>query len=118
VEPPEPVGEIQRHDQYTRAQDKHVLGLAEIETADTADEQVADGKVEKAPQDIDCRGRQAHSGWRCKGALERMSRDPVAEMGCGVREEYSPEEVRHIVVPTHGRSVLGQNQIVAGFRWQ
>jgi hypothetical protein len=49
VEPPEPVSEIQRHDQQARAQDKRVLGLAEIEAADTADKQVADGKVEEAP---------------------------------------------------------------------
>jgi len=73
VEPPEPVGEIQRHDQYARAQDEHVLGLAEIEAADTADKQVGDGKIEKAPQDIDRRGRQAHSGGRCEGALEGMT---------------------------------------------
>ena len=50
------MGEIQRHDQHARTQDKHMLGPAEIEAADAADKQVANGKVEKAPQDIDCRG--------------------------------------------------------------
>ncbi len=87
MESPEPVGKIQRHKQYARPQNKHVRGLAEIEATHTTNEQVADGKIEQAPEDIDCRGRQTHSRWRCEGALKRMPRDPIAQMGQGVREE-------------------------------
>jgi len=49
VEPSECVGEHERHDQDARPEDEHVLGLAQIEAADTADEHVADCKVEEAP---------------------------------------------------------------------
>jgi len=78
-----------------------VLRLPQIEVADTTDQQVAGGKVEKTPQDIHRRGGQAHSRWRCEGTLESMARDSIAEMGQGVRQECAPEEVRHIVVPAH-----------------
>ena len=37
--------------------------LAQIEAADATDQQVADGQVEQAPQDIHRRGRQAYSRW-------------------------------------------------------
>src|SRR5208337_1724298 len=53
VEPPECVGKHERHDQDARPQDEHVLILAQIEAADTTHEQIADGEVEEAPQDID-----------------------------------------------------------------
>lgn len=56
MEPPENAGKHQRHDQNTRPEDEHVPGIAQIEVADTTNEQVADGKVEEAPKHIDCRG--------------------------------------------------------------
>jgi len=49
VKPSECVGKHERHDQDARPQDEDVLRLAQIETADTTDQQVADGKVEQAP---------------------------------------------------------------------
>ena len=49
VEPSECTGKHERHDQDARPEDKHVPSLAQIEAADTADKQVADGKVEEAP---------------------------------------------------------------------
>ncbi len=49
VETGEGVGQHERHDQDARAEDEHVLILAQIEAADATDEQVADGKVEEAP---------------------------------------------------------------------
>lgn len=63
VETPEGVGQHERHDQDARAEDEHVPVLAQIEAADTAHKQVADGKVEEAPQGIDHRGGQAYPGW-------------------------------------------------------
>ena len=114
MEPSETVGEHERHDQDARPEDQHVPSLAQIETADTADKQVADGKVEESPKDIDHRGRQSYSGWRCEGALEGMAGDPIAEMRQGVREECAPEEVRHIVMPARGCSFLVAKPMVAG----
>jgi hypothetical protein len=73
VEPSEIVGKIQRHDQDARPEHQHVRGLAQIEAADTTNQEVSDGKVEEAPYHIDYRGGQAHPRWRCKGALEGMS---------------------------------------------
>jgi len=49
VEPTETVSKNERHDQDARPQDDPVQGLAQIEVADTTDEQVANGKVEEAP---------------------------------------------------------------------
>ena len=43
------VGKHERHDQDTRPQDEDVQRPAQIETANTADQQIADGKVEQAP---------------------------------------------------------------------
>jgi hypothetical protein len=49
VELSEIVGKIERHDQDPRTEGEHMRRFAQIEVADTSDEQVADGKVEKAP---------------------------------------------------------------------
>jgi hypothetical protein len=46
--------------------------------------------------------------------LERVPRDPVAEMGQGVREEHAPEEVRDMMVPTHGCSLLAAKPMLTG----
>ena len=69
-----------------------MLGLAQIKAAHTTDEQVADGEVEDAPQDIDLGGGQAYPGWCCEGALESMPRNPIAEMGQRIREECPPKK--------------------------
>ncbi len=34
-----------------------------------------------------------------------MTRNSIAEMGQSVGEKYAAEEVRHVVVPTHGCSL-------------
>jgi len=78
-----------------------VPGLAQLEVPDLAHKQIADSKVEEAPQDIDCRGRQPYPGRGREGTLEGMARDPIAEMRQRVREEGAPEEIRQIVVPAH-----------------
>jgi hypothetical protein len=52
VERSEIVSKIQRHDQDAGSEDEHVQNLAQVEAADTADEQVSHGKVEEAPRDI------------------------------------------------------------------
>ena len=49
METSERVGKHDRHDEDARPEDEHMLGLAQIKAAHTADEQVADGKVEQAP---------------------------------------------------------------------
>jgi hypothetical protein len=56
------VGAKQRQDQEAGAEDDDMPEVTQIEGADTADEKVADGKIEKAPQDIDHRGGQAYTG--------------------------------------------------------
>src|ERR1019366_10801289 len=117
VEPSECAGKHYRHDQDARPEDEHVLGLAQIETADTADEQVADSQIEKAPQDIDRRGRQPFPRRVRERTLEGMARNPIAEMRQGVREECAPEEVRHMVVPAHCCSLLAAKPMVAGLLW-
>ena len=53
MERPKSVGEHYRHNQDTRPEGKHMPGLAQIEAADSTDEQVSYGKIEKAPKDID-----------------------------------------------------------------
>ena len=55
VESCECAGQHERHEQNPRAEYKHMPGVAQVETADPADEQIGDGKVEKAPQHIDRR---------------------------------------------------------------
>ena len=91
----------ERHDQDARPKDKNVQGLAQLEVADPAHKQIADSKIEEAPQDIDRRGRQPYPGRGCEGTLEGMSRDPIAQMGKRVSEEGAPEKIRQVVVPGH-----------------
>ena len=47
-----------------------------------------------------------------------MARDAIAEMGQRVRKECAPEEVRYIVVPAHGCSLLIAEPMVAGLSIQ
>ncbi len=101
VEPAECTSEQDRKDQDARPEDKDVPGFAQFEVPDPAHKQIADSKVEEAPQDIDRRGRQTYP-WRGReGTLEGMARDPIAEMGQRVCEEGAPKEVRQVVVPAH-----------------
>ena len=60
MQPCERVGKHERHNEDARPEDERVLGLAQIKVAHTTNQQVADGKVEEAPQDIDHRGGQAY----------------------------------------------------------
>src|ERR1039458_270534 len=53
VEASECAGQHERHEQDARSEHKHMPGVAQVEAADTADEQVGDSKVEKAPQHIE-----------------------------------------------------------------
>ena len=99
VEPAERTGGPGRKDQDARPEDKDVPGLAQFEVPDPAHKQIADSKVEEAPQDIDRRGRQPYPGRGGEGTLEGMARDPIAEMGQRVHEKGAPEEVRQVVVP-------------------
>lgn len=48
MEPSEIVGTIQRHDQNACPEEQHVRGLAEVEAAQSRDEQIAAGEVEEA----------------------------------------------------------------------
>ena len=66
------MSEEDRHDQYARTEDNDVPGLAQLKVADPTHKQIADSKVEEAPQDIDHRGRQPYP-WRGRdGTLEGM----------------------------------------------
>ena len=76
-------------------------GLSQLEVPDPAHKQIADSKIEEAPQYIDRRGRQPYPGRRREGTLEGMTRDPIAEMGKRVSEEGAPKKVRQVVVPAH-----------------
>jgi hypothetical protein len=53
MERPKSVGEHYRHNQDARPEGKHMLGRAQIEAADSTDEQVSYCKIEKAPKNID-----------------------------------------------------------------
>ena len=63
------------------------------DAADAAHEQIADDEVEKAPQQVDRRGRQPFSTWRGEGALEWPSHQAADGMGNGVGEKCAAEEV-------------------------
>ena len=53
VEAPERMGKHQRREQNANSECEHVCGFAQIEAADATDEQLGDGKVEHAPENID-----------------------------------------------------------------
>ena len=46
------MSEQERKDQDARPEDKDVPGLAQFEAPDPAHQQIADGKVEEAPENI------------------------------------------------------------------
>ena len=99
-------GEHDRYEQKPSAESEDMSSVEQAEAADAANEEVGDGKVEKAPCDVDCRGRQTLPRGFCERALERSARDSVGYMGYGVGEECAREEVRNVVVPGHVCSVV------------
>jgi hypothetical protein len=98
---PERTGEHHRHDQDAGPEDQYVSRAAQIEAADPADQQIGYDKIEEAPEHIDQGGGQAHTRRCCEGALEGVPRNPVDEMGQGIRQKCAGEEVSQIVVPPH-----------------
>lgn len=52
------MGEHERHNQHGRPKDEDVPVLAQFETPDPAHKEIAGGKVEKAPKDVDRRRGQ------------------------------------------------------------
>src|SRR5208282_1170836 len=101
VETAEGLGQHEGHGEDSGGEDEDGAGLAQVEIADAADEEIADGEVEKAPEDVDRRGGQAFAGWMGKGTLERAARDAIEEMGQAVGEEHAAEEIGDVVVPAH-----------------
>src|SRR5580704_11250234 len=73
VQRAEGAGKHERHDQDAGSKHEHVRSLAQIEGADTTDQQVADDKVKQAPQDVDDRRGQAYARRVCEGALKGMA---------------------------------------------
>jgi hypothetical protein len=54
MEPAECTSEQDRKDKDARPEDKNMSSLAQFEVPDPAHKQIADSKIEEAPQDIDC----------------------------------------------------------------
>ena len=79
---PKSMSEHQRHDQDARPEDNHVLGLAQIEAADSTDEQVGYDKIEEAPQDIDQSRRTSRlPGGDAKGLWKACPETPLPRWG-------------------------------------
>ena len=53
MEASERLREHQRHEEDAGSECQHVRRLAQVEASDATDEEVGDGEVEQAPQDID-----------------------------------------------------------------
>jgi len=66
-------------------EDERVLGLAQIKAAHATDKQVADGKVEEAPCDIDGRGGQAYPSGDAKGLWKACPEIPLPRWGRAFR---------------------------------
>ena len=54
MKPPERMSTHERHGQYSSAEGKHMTCLSKIEGSHSANKNVPDSKIEKAPKDIDC----------------------------------------------------------------
>lgn len=105
VQRSEDAGEAQSHRENARSGDPDVLDRAEIELADSADEQVGDDEVERAPEHVDRRGRQPLARRLGEGRLERLAPDAGHEMRHGVDEYRTAAEVGEVVEPGHRRHV-------------
>src|SRR5579863_5722158 len=103
VEASECTRKHQRHQQHAGSEYQHVRGSAQVEAADTTDEQIGDCKIEKAPEDVDRRGGQAFARRGCKRTLKGIARDSIDEMGHRVGQECAPEEVGQVVIPAHDK---------------
>ncbi|WP_157831363.1 hypothetical protein [Prodigiosinella confusarubida] len=73
---------------------------------DPADEDVADGEIEKAPKYVDGRRGEPLPRWLCERALERPTHHAADEMWYGVRQKCAAKEVRHEKKPRHIRRSL------------
>lgn len=100
-----------------RAEDdggEHDGGLwqaAEVERADLAEEHIADGDVQRAPEHIDGGRREADAGRFGEWALERSPHQPGDEMRYGVGEKRATKEERDVVVPeVHDTKALRRSE--------
>src|SRR5277367_4657093 len=77
----------------TKPQSHRVNGGAQIEVSDTADQDISDGEVEKAPQDVDGRGGEAFAARLGERALKRPSHRACGEVGDCVAKKNPAEKI-------------------------
>ena len=82
------------HKQETQPQGGRMGHGAQVEVSDLADQEVSEGEVEDAPEDVDGRRGESLTGRLGEGALKRTTQHPAHEVGDRVAEKSAAEEVR------------------------
>src|ERR1700679_3107962 len=91
----------------TKPQGRRVNGGAQVEVSDTADQDIGDGEVEKAPQDVDGRRGEAFAARLGEGALKRPSHRASGEVGDCVAKKHPAEKIRNERQPVHRARSFG-----------
>src|SRR5258707_607398 len=78
----------------------------QVELADVAGQHVADGQIEKAPQHVDRRRRQAFTGRTRERALKRPPHHSADEVRDRVGEESAAEKIGKVMKPGHRVALL------------
>src|ERR1700733_5939128 len=107
VETAEVVRGEQADRQKTKPQSRRVNGRAQVEVSDTADQDIGDSEVEKAPQDVDGRRGEAFAARLGEGALKRPPHRTGGEVGDCVAKKHPAEKMRNERQPVHRARSFG-----------
>jgi hypothetical protein len=86
-------GRKKRNKERASAACKDVACVPQSKITDAADEDIADDDIEKAPEDVDGRRREALSRRLGEGALKRPARHAADDMRDCVRKERATKEI-------------------------
>ena len=92
MEPSERVGQHERHEQNARPQYEDMLGLTQIEAADTTDQQVADGKVEQPHRTFTIAEDKPSPGGDAKGLWKACPEIPLPKCGRAFARNAPPKK--------------------------
>jgi len=104
VEAAEVAGGEEGEDEDACADDGDLAEGVEVEVGDADEEEVGEGEVERAPEDVDGGGGETLAGWFGEGALEGAALETANEVGDSVDEEGASEEEGDGVGGEHGRA--------------
>src|ERR1700728_1316754 len=96
----------QRYQEDAQSERADIARVSQFKIANTADEDIADDDIEKAPKHIDGRRGEPLSRRLCERTLKRPPHHAADKMRGCVREEGAAKEIGQVRKPRHFRHPL------------